>query len=164
MIDHICDDDLFSCAGADGNVGWGQLLSAQPLLFYINLTFTFQHQILLFIIKREEPNDKKTRNVDVTKLEYRKSISYSVSSLLAFSLPLQTFSIFLNIQHTHNKSFLEWPRPRLLLLIIFYEEIFPAWGIYPVGSSNKAREWSRLILRRLQREPFHHHHLVNSFQ
>ena len=95
MIDHICDDDLFSCAGADGNVGWGQLLSAQPLLFYINLTFTFQHQILLLTIKR----DKKTRNVVVTKLEYRKSISYSVSSLLAFSLPLQTFSIFLSIQH-----------------------------------------------------------------
>ena len=123
----------------------------------------FQHQILLLIIKREEPEDKKTRNVVVTKLEYRKSISYSVSSLLAFSLlPLQTFSIFLNIQHTI--IFLECPRLRLLLLIIFYEEIFPAWGIYPVGSSNKAREWSRLILRRLQREPFHHHHPVNSFQ
>ena len=139
-------------------------MSAQPLLFCINLTFTFQHQILLLIIKRDESEDKKTRNVVVTKLEYGKSISYSVSSLLAFSLPLQTFSIFLNIQHTHDKSFLEWPRPRLLLLIIFYEEIFPAWGIYPVGSSNKAREWSRLILRRLQREPFHHHHPVNSFQ
>ena len=69
MIDHICDDDLFSCAGADGNVGWGQLLSAQPLLFCINLTFTFQHQILLLIIKRDEPEDKKARNVDVTKLE-----------------------------------------------------------------------------------------------
>ena len=105
MIDHVCDDDLFSCAGADGNVGWGQLLSAQPLLFYINLTFTFQHQILLLIIKREEPEDKKTRNVDVTKLEYRKSISYSVSSLLAFSLPLQTFSIFLSIQHKQTILF-----------------------------------------------------------
>ena len=143
---------------------WGQLLSAQPLLFYINLTFTFQHQILLLIIKRDESEDKKTRNVVVTKLEYRKYISYSVSSLLAFSLPLQTFCIFLKIQYTHDKSFLKWPRPRLLLFIIFYEEIFPAWGIYPVGSSNKAREWSRLILRRLQREPFHHHHPVNSFQ
>ena len=63
MIDHICDDDLFSCAGADGNVGWGQLLSAQPLLFYINLTFTFQHQILLLIIKREVSQKTKRQEM-----------------------------------------------------------------------------------------------------
>ena len=40
MIDHICDDDLFSCAGADGNVGAAIVGTTIALLYQPHFHFS----------------------------------------------------------------------------------------------------------------------------
>ena len=92
MIDHICDDDLFSCAGADGNVGAAIVGTTIALLYQHHSHFSTSDTS--FDYKERQKDQKCSRD------KIRVSEVYFLFCEQPFGIFITTSNIFHLPEHT----------------------------------------------------------------
>ena len=96
MIDHICDDDLFSCAGADGNVGAAIVGTTIGLLYQPHFHFSTSDTSSGY----KERRAKRRKDQKCSRDKIRVSEVYFLFCEQPFGIFITTSNIFHLPEHT----------------------------------------------------------------